>query len=130
MIWAGMLSPARRGVWRPDGQRRRCRSWPQRRAHGAAGGGIWFVIAYFFNQAIIDFATGARPVSRTDEPQAYNLLENLCISRGLTMPTLRVIETDGMNAFASGLHQAIYRHGHARALDSAGRPGARGGARS
>ena len=23
---------------------------------------VWFVIAYFFNQAIIDFATGSRPV--------------------------------------------------------------------
>src|SRR5476651_2490130 len=51
--------------------------------------GVWFVIAYFFNQAIIDFATGSRPVTREAEPQAYNLLENLCISRGLKMPTLR-----------------------------------------
>jgi len=69
---------------------------------------VWFVIAYFFNQAIIDFATGSRPAAREDEPNAYNLLENLCISRGLTMPTLRVIETDGMNAFASGLHEGRF----------------------
>ena len=69
---------------------------------------VWFVIAYVFNQAIIDFATGSRPASRDEEPDAYNLLENLCISRGLTMPTLRVIETDGMNAFASGLHEGRF----------------------
>ena len=69
---------------------------------------VWFVIAYVFNQAIIDFATGSRPVSREQEPDAYNVLENLCISRGLRMPTLRVIETDGMNAFASGLHEGRF----------------------
>jgi heat shock protein HtpX len=70
--------------------------------------GVWFVIAYVFNQAIIDFATGSRPISRADLPEAYNLLENLCISRGLNMPTMRVIETDGMNAFASGLHEGRF----------------------
>jgi heat shock protein HtpX len=70
--------------------------------------GVWFVIAYFFNQSIIDFATGSRPASREEQPVAYNLLENLCISRGLRMPTLRVIETDGMNAFASGLHDGKF----------------------
>jgi len=69
---------------------------------------IWFAIAYVFNQAIIDFATGSRPVAREDEPRAYNLLENLCISRGLRMPTLRVIETDALNAFASGLHEGRF----------------------
>ena len=69
---------------------------------------IWFVIAYFFNEAIIDFATGSKPLSREEEPRAYNLLENLCISRGLTMPKLRLIETDEMNAFASGLHEGRF----------------------
>src|SRR5258707_8958340 len=41
--------------------------------------GVWFAIAYLFNQAIIDMATGARKVDRTQEPQFYNLLENLAI---------------------------------------------------
>ena len=69
---------------------------------------VWFVIAYFANDAIIAFATGARPVTREQAPELYNLLENLCISRGLRMPALRVIETDGMNAFASGLHEGRF----------------------
>jgi heat shock protein HtpX len=69
---------------------------------------IWFVIAYFANDAIIAFATGARPVARDQEPELYNLLENLCISRGLRMPKLQVIETDGMNAFASGIHEGRF----------------------
>jgi heat shock protein HtpX len=65
---------------------------------------VWFAIAYLFNQVIIDAATGSRKVERKDEPELYNLLENLAISRGLKTPALRVIESDEMNAFASGLH--------------------------
>ncbi len=70
--------------------------------------GIWFVIAYFANQTIIDLATGAAPVERKDDPELYNLLENLCISRGMKTPTLRLIESDEMNAFASGLHEGQF----------------------
>src|SRR5271169_83083 len=45
---------------------------------------IWIFIAYKFHQSMIDAVTGARVVSRTDELRLYNLLENLCISRGIT----------------------------------------------
>jgi heat shock protein HtpX len=75
-------------------------------ALGAAG--VWFLIAWFFHQGMIDAATGARKVDRKDEPELYNLLENLCISRGMTMPHLRIIETSGMNAYASGLREGQY----------------------
>ncbi|MDP1738756.1 MAG: M48 family metallopeptidase [Caulobacter sp.] len=69
---------------------------------------VWFAVAYFGNQLIIDLATGARKVTRQDEPALYNMLENLCISRGLTMPSLRIIEGDALNAFASGLNEKQY----------------------
>ncbi len=69
---------------------------------------LWFVIAWFANQGIIDMVTGARPVERKAEPRLYNLLENLCISRGITMPRLRIIETDARNAFASGVRKNQY----------------------
>ncbi len=69
---------------------------------------VWFVIAYFFNQTIVDLATGARKVERADEPVFYELLEDLAISRGMTTPTPRVIETEGMNAFASGVHEGRF----------------------
>lgn len=79
-------------------------SWP----FAIIGAAIWFGIAYFAYQAIIDAATGAHPVTRQQEPKLYNLLENLCISRGITMPTLRIMETEAMNAFATGLHKGQY----------------------
>lgn len=69
---------------------------------------VWFVIAYLGHQAMIDAFTGARKVDRKSEPELYNMLENLSISRGLTTPTLRIIETDGLNAYASGLHAGRY----------------------
>jgi heat shock protein HtpX len=69
---------------------------------------VWVLIGYFFNGAIIHMATGAKPVTREAAPQLYNLLENLCISRGLVMPKLYVIDTDVMNAYASGIDQKSY----------------------
>jgi heat shock protein HtpX len=79
-------------------------AWP----FALLGAAIWFVIAYFFYQNMIDAATGAKRVERKEEPKLYNLLENLCISRGITMPALRIMETDGLNAFATGLHKGNY----------------------
>ena len=73
-----------------------------------AAAAIWFVIAYFSYQAIIDLSTGARPVSRQELPRVYNMLENLAVSRGMRTPALRVIQTDAMNAFATGLHEGQY----------------------
>jgi len=35
-------------------------------------------------------------------------LENLCISRGITMPRLKVIESDALNAFATGMSAKRY----------------------
>ena len=69
---------------------------------------IWILIAYKFHQRMIDAVTGAHEVSRTEEPRIYNLLENLCISRGITMPKLRVADDDALNAFATGLNDKQY----------------------
>ena len=70
--------------------------------------GIWFAISYCGSQAMIDMMTGARKVERKSEPEIYNLLENLAISRGLRTPTLRIIDNDSLNAFATGLHEGQY----------------------
>jgi heat shock protein HtpX len=69
---------------------------------------IWIAIAYKFHQRMIDAVTGAHEVSLTEEPRLYNLLENLCISRGITMPKLRVADDEALNAFATGLNDKQY----------------------
>ncbi len=72
------------------------------------GTALWIVIAYFFHQGMIDAVTGAREITRRDEPRLYNLLENLCISRGITMPKLKIMDTPALNAFATGMNQKQY----------------------
>ena len=72
------------------------------------GTALWIVIAYYFHQAMIDAITGGREVSRQEEPRLYNLLENLCISRGITMPRLKVMESGALNAFATGMNPKQY----------------------
>lgn len=88
-------------IWAGDAL---AKAWP----FAIAGAILWFGIAYAFYQNIIDAATGAHKVERMAEPKLYNLLENLCISRGITMPALRIMETDALNAFATGLHKGNY----------------------
>jgi heat shock protein HtpX len=69
---------------------------------------LWIVIAYFFHQSIIDAVTGGHDVTRQEQPRLYNLLENLCISRGIPMPKLKIMESDALNAFATGLNPRQY----------------------
>jgi heat shock protein HtpX len=79
-------------------------AWPF--AMGAAL--LWFTIAALVHQRLIRLATGAAPVSRSEAPKLYNTLENLCLSRGLPMPALNIIETPALNAYAAGLREGQY----------------------
>src|SRR5690606_20957276 len=45
---------------------------------------------------------------RREAPRLYNVLENLCISRGIPMPALPIIETPALNAYAAGLKEGEY----------------------
>src|SRR5580692_4074284 len=69
---------------------------------------LWIVVAYYFHQNMIDAITGGRDVTRSEEPRLYNILENLCISRGITTPKLKVIDSDALNAFATGMNESQY----------------------
>src|SRR6202041_1066399 len=69
---------------------------------------LWIVIAYFFHQSIVDAVTGGEDVTRQQQPRLYNLLENLCISRGIPMPKLKLIDSEALNAYATGLNQRQY----------------------
>ncbi|MBY0337022.1 MAG: M48 family metalloprotease [Acetobacteraceae bacterium] len=65
--------------------------------------GLWFAVAWVANHRIMDALSGARRVTREEEPRLWQLMEVLCISRGEAVPRLAVIETPARNAFASGL---------------------------
>lgn len=70
--------------------------------------GIWFAIAYFGHTKMISMATGAKPLERKNNMKIYNLVENLCISQGMRMPKVEIIENSALNAYASGLNENTY----------------------
>jgi heat shock protein HtpX len=72
------------------------------------GTAVWIVIAYYFHQSMIDAVTGGREIQRSDDPRLYDILENLCISRGIATPKLKVMESDALNAFATGMNARQY----------------------
>jgi heat shock protein HtpX len=72
------------------------------------GAALWILIAYRFHQSMIDAVTGGREVTRVEEPRLYNLLENLCISRGIPTPKLKVVDDEALNAFATGMNEKQY----------------------
>lgn len=70
--------------------------------------GIWFTIAYFFNTSMIQNATGARSITRRENPRIYNIVENLCMTCGMDMPKINVVNDPQLNAYASGINKSTY----------------------
>jgi len=72
------------------------------------GTGLWFTIAWFIHSALIRAATGSKPLERKENKRVYNLVENLCISKGMKVPQIFLIEDDSLNAFASGINERTF----------------------
>lgn len=58
--------------------------------------------SYYYSDKIVLGLTGAKPISRSEEPRIYYMVEGLSIAAGLPMPGIYMIEDKGMNAFATG----------------------------
>ncbi len=63
---------------------------------------IWLLISFWFNKQILFKFSWAKEITRKEEPEIYNIVENLCISRWLATPNIWIIEDKWMNAFAVG----------------------------
>ena len=72
------------------------------------GVGIWFFIAWVGHSTFIRMATGSKPLDRVENKRVYNLIENLCISQGMAVPKIYIIDDDSLNAFASGINKNSY----------------------
>ena len=70
--------------------------------------GVWFLIAWAGHSTFIRMATGSKPLDRIENKRVYNLVENICISQGMSMPKVYIIEDDSLNAFASGINNSSY----------------------
>jgi len=69
---------------------------------------FWFLIAWAGHSTMIRLATSSKPLDRIENKRVYNLLENLCISQGMKMPKLYIINDDSLNAFASGIDERSF----------------------
>jgi len=63
---------------------------------------VMALVGYYSGPSAVLAMSGARPISREDDPQLYNIVEELTLASGLPMPKLYIIETPAMNAFATG----------------------------
>ncbi len=66
--------------------------------------------SYWFSDKLAIKASGAKATTRADNPDLWNMVENLSITAGLPMPKLYIINDAAPNAFATGRdknHSAI-----------------------
>jgi heat shock protein HtpX len=60
------------------------------------------VSSYWFSDKIVLSTTGAEPIEEKDNQELYRLVENLCITTGMPMPKIYIMDEDQPNAFATG----------------------------
>ncbi len=63
---------------------------------------VWSLISYYAGAGMALAVSGARAVTHEQEPQLYNVVEEMSVASGMPMPKVYVIEQDAPNAFATG----------------------------
>jgi len=59
-------------------------------------------LSYWFSDKITLAINRAREVQHEENPELYHIVENLCITAGLPMPKIYIIDEPAPNAFATG----------------------------
>lgn len=60
------------------------------------------VLSYWYSDKLVLAMSHARPVEFKDNPELYRIVENLCITAGLPLPKIYIINEMSPNAFATG----------------------------
>ena len=60
------------------------------------------ILIYNYSASIATFSVGARRIDRDKNRDIYNLVEGLTLASGLPMPKIYIMDSDQINAFASG----------------------------
>ena len=63
---------------------------------------VYAVIQYYAASSLSMVMTGAKEITKKDNPRFYNIVENLSITTGLPMPKVYIIDDKAPNAFATG----------------------------
>lgn len=64
--------------------------------------GLFSFGSYYFSDSVVLAISQAREVKHDENPELYQLVENLCIGAGLAMPKVYMIDDTAPNAFATG----------------------------
>ena len=62
----------------------------------------WSMISLAFGDKLVLTMANAKEIDKADAPQLYNVVEEMAIAAGVPMPRVMVLETDALNAFATG----------------------------
>lgn len=71
---------------------------------------ITAIVSYWHSDKIVLAISKAKEIEKKDNPELYRLVENLCITAGLPLPKIYIIDSPQPNAFATGRdpkHSAI-----------------------
>lgn len=60
------------------------------------------LVSYFQGDKIALWSSGARPIGEAENKYVYRIIENLCITAGMPVPKIYIIEDPAINAFATG----------------------------
>jgi len=60
------------------------------------------ISSYWYSDKIVLMTTGAKPIEKSDNPELYRIVENLCITAGLPVPQIYILNEAQPNAFATG----------------------------
>jgi heat shock protein HtpX len=67
-----------------------------------AAAALYFLVAYHFGDSMVLAASGAREITHDEHPQLWNVVEEMAIAAGLPMPKVYIMDSDALNAFATG----------------------------
>jgi len=62
----------------------------------------WSMVSLAFGDSLVLTMASAKEIDKADAPQLYNVVEEMAIAAGVPMPRVMVLETDALNAFATG----------------------------
>ena len=60
------------------------------------------LISFYSGDKVALWSAGAMPITKEQNSYVYNLVENLCITAGVPLPKIYIINDSAMNAFATG----------------------------
>lgn len=68
----------------------------------AAASIVWSLVSLAFGDSMVLDLAEAKPIEKQDAPQLYNVVEEMSLAAGVPMPRVMILETETLNALATG----------------------------